>query len=201
MHGSHFSAHKFNDYYYVCFKIPVFAYQMLAALATASLVPKFLPSILSIYPHCTLFDTFTKLVIARGTNRKSRIKIDEKKINEENKNKFTNRFLAGQNVFSYKDGIGEGMVTMLCVAIAAFIILLVIEHGVIRMIKQVIFPHIQRRYPNDDSVVDDDVLREKERIDRMSQNELKAETLAMQNVSKFYGSLCAVNKTSIALKR
>lgn len=117
------------------------------------------------------------------------------------KNEFKKRFLAEQNIFSYNDGIGKYMLTMICVGIAAFIILIIIENGVIRMIKQTIFPHIKRHHPNDNSVIDDDVLREKERIDRMSQKELKSETLAMQNVSKFYGSLCAVNKTSIAIKR
>lgn len=90
---------------------------------------------------------------------------------------------------------------MFCVGIVAFVILIVIEAGAIRMIKQKIFPHIKRRYPNTDPATDDDVLREKERIDRMGLKELKSETMAMQNVSKFYGSHCAVNKTSIAIKR
>lgn len=90
---------------------------------------------------------------------------------------------------------------MLCEGIVAFICLILIEMGVIRMIKQVIFPHIRRHYPINTSVIDDDVFREKERIDKMTLKQLKSETLVMQNVSKFYGSLCAVNRTSIAIKR
>lgn len=102
---------------------------------------------------------------------------------------------------SWNDGIGKKLMLMFCVGIVAFVVLLAIEAGVIRMIKQVIFPHISRRYPKDNPATDDDVLREKERIDRMGQGELKSQTLAMKDVSKFYGSLCAVNKTSIAIKR
>lgn len=110
-------------------------------------------------------------------------------------------FLAEENVFSWKSGIGKDLFIMLVVGIVAFIILIAIEAGAIKMIKQLIFPHIKRNYHNENSVTDDDVLREKQRIDRMSPQQLKYETLAMKDVSKFYGSLCAVNKTSIAIKR
>lgn len=150
-------------------------------------VPTFIVNTFSVYPHCTLTDTFNTLNIARRNNF---VSIKYEKI-----------FLAEQSIFSWNGGISRYLVTMLSVGIVAFIILLIIEKGVIRMIKQVIFPHIKRRYPNDNSIIDDDVLNEKVRIDSMSPAELKSETLAMQNVSKFYGSLCAVNKTSIVIKR
>lgn len=106
-----------------------------------------------------------------------------------------------QNVFSWDDGISKYLLVMLCVGIVAYIVLIVIEGGAIKMLKQLIFPHIKRKYPNDNSVTDDDVLREKERIDRMGLHELKSETMVMKDVSKFYGSLCAVNKTSMAINR
>lgn len=62
---------------------------------------------------------------------------------------------------------------------------------------------MSRKYPAVDAneIVDDDVLAEKERINSMGEHELQAETLVMQNVSKFYGSFCAVNKFSVAIKR
>lgn len=101
---------------------------------------------------------------------------------------------------SWNGGIGKQLVLMLCVGIVTFIILIVIEAGAIKMLKQLIFPYIKRNYRNDNPITDGDVLREKQRIDRMGIQELKSETLAMKDVSKFYGSLCAVNKTSIAIK-
>lgn len=105
------------------------------------------------------------------------------------------------NIFSWNDGITKYLVAMLLVGVVAYIILIAIEAGVMRMIKYRIFPHLKRDYSNNDLVIDDDVQREKQRIDRMGLNELKSETLVMKDVSKFYGSLCAVNKTSIAIKR
>lgn len=110
-------------------------------------------------------------------------------------------FMIDQNIFSWNGGITKDLVLMLCVGVVAYIVLIVIEVGVMKMIKQLIFPSIKRNYPNDNPVIDDDVLREKERIDRMAPNELKSETMVMKGVSKFYGSLCAVNKTSIAINK
>lgn len=92
---------------------------------------------------------------------------------------------------------------MFCTGIVAYIVLICIEAGALKMAKQLIFKLIKRTYPEDDAndVIDDDVLAEKERINRMEEHELKSETLVMQNVSKFYGSFCAVNKLSVAIKR
>lgn len=92
---------------------------------------------------------------------------------------------------------------MCCTSIVSYIVLVCIEAGAIKMIKQFIFRYIKRTYPNVDAneAIDDDVLTEKERINRMGLQDLKSETLVMQNVSKFYGSFCAVNKFSVAIKR
>lgn len=90
-----------------------------------------------------------------------------------------------------------------CTGLVAYGILVLVEAGAIRMIKQQIFKFMKRTYPTVDAneIVDDDVLAEKERINGMGLHELQTETLAMQNVSKFYGSFCAVNKFSVAIKR
>lgn len=87
--------------------------------------------------------------------------------------------------------------------IVVYLILVAIEAGVLKMAKQLIFKHMNRTYPSDDAngVIDDDVLAEKERVNSMGVQALKSETLVMQNVSKFYGSFCAVNKISVAIKR
>lgn len=91
---------------------------------------------------------------------------------------------------------------MIGTGIVAFIILLVIEYGGIKLIKSCIFSFLPRTYPtqNEESI-DSDVRAEKERIDRLSLNDLKSETMIMQNVSKFYGKFCAVNQISLSIKR
>lgn len=90
-----------------------------------------------------------------------------------------------------------------CTGIVAYLILVLIEAGAIKWAKQLIFKYIQRKYPTGDAneIVDDDVLAENERVNRMGLHELQSETLAIQSVSKFYGSFCAVNKFSVAIKR
>lgn len=110
--------------------------------------------------------------------------------------------LAG-NIFSWDRGIGKNLVVMCCTGIVTYLVLVLVEAGAIKMVKQLIFKYIKRTYPTGESneIVDDDVLAEKERINRMELHELKSETLVTQNASKFYGSFCAVNKFSLAVKR
>lgn len=92
---------------------------------------------------------------------------------------------------------------MLCTGVGAFLILIIIEYGALRMIKQVIFQYIKRIYPDNtpSGVDDDDVLAERDRIKNMTPQELKSEMMVMQDVSKFYGKFCAVNKISVSIKR
>lgn len=91
---------------------------------------------------------------------------------------------------------------MIGTGIVVFIILLAIEFGAVKFIKMLIFQFMPKTYPyTDPASIDDDVLTEKERIDQMSLNQLKSETMVMQNVSKFYGNFCAVNKFSVSIKR
>lgn len=88
------------------------------------------------------------------------------------------------------------------IGIVAYIVLVFIESGVFKFIKTYILNAIPRKYPyQNPNTIDDDVNGEKERIDSMSIQELQSETMAMQNVSKFYGQFCAVNQISIAIKR
>lgn len=111
--------------------------------------------------------------------------------------------LSAGNIFSWDRGIGKNLILLVCTGVSAFLLLVAIEAGAIKMIKQLIFKYIPRTYPNADTndAADDDVLAEKERINRMGVQELKSETLAIQSASKFYGSFCAVNKFSLAIKR
>lgn len=90
----------------------------------------------------------------------------------------------------------------LCIGIIGFIILIIIEFGAFKMLKQLIFNKITRNYPTyGPQTVDDDVLVENKRINQMTENDLKRETLVMQNASKFYGKFCAVNKFSVSIKK
>lgn len=106
------------------------------------------------------------------------------------------------NIISWKDGIGKNLVLMLFTGIVAFLVLNMIEYGLLRIIKQFLFRYIKRTYPSNASEVDDDdVSAERDRINNMTEQELKSETLVMKNVSKFYGKFCAVNKMFVSIKR
>lgn len=91
---------------------------------------------------------------------------------------------------------------MLCSGIAAYILLIISDRGAFRMVKQLISRKIRRIYPEIGSkTVDYDVFVEKERVNQMTEEELEAEAVVMQNVSKFYGKFCAVNQISVAIKK
>lgn len=110
-------------------------------------------------------------------------------------------FVAG-NIFSWKEGIGKNLVLMIFTGVAAYIVLIGIELGGLRLVRQLIFRYMKRSYPgNGPETEDDDVAAEKDRINNMSPQELQSETMVMQNVSKFYGKFCAVNKISVTIKR
>lgn len=110
-------------------------------------------------------------------------------------------FVAG-NIFSWKEGISKNLVLMIFTGVAAYIVLIGIELGGLRLVRQLIFRYMKRSYPdNGPETEDDDVAAEKDRINNMSPQELQSETMVMQNVSKFYGKFCAVNKISVAIKR
>lgn len=91
---------------------------------------------------------------------------------------------------------------MLCSGIAAYILLIISERGAFRMVKQLISRKIRRIYPEIGSkTVDYDVFVEKERVNQMTEEEMEAGAVVMQNVSKFYGEFCAVNQISVAIKK
>lgn len=105
------------------------------------------------------------------------------------------------NIFSWDKGIGKNLVCLFCTGIIAYGLLIAIEIGAFKPLKEFIFRIIKRTPPNDEQTpVDGDVLAEKERINQITPQMLKSETMIMQNVSKFYGKLCAVNKFSVSIK-
>lgn len=91
---------------------------------------------------------------------------------------------------------------MIGTGVGAFLVLVFIESGLFKFIRTFILNAIPRKYPyQNPNTIDSDVIAEKERIDNLSEQEMKSETIVMQNVSKFYGRFCAVNKISVAAKR
>lgn len=90
---------------------------------------------------------------------------------------------------------------MILIGIIAYLLLLSIEYGVFKWIFSFI-PRRAKIVPMDDLVdVDDDVLAEKEQINRMTDDELRSQAIVMKNVSKFYGIFCAIKQISLSIKR
>lgn len=99
-----------------------------------------------------------------------------------------------------KSGILPNILFMIIVGIFIYALLVIIECGGFRMIKHSIIRSTRRTYPITE-IYDDDVLAENERINRMNPIRLKAETIAIQNASKFYNKFCAVNKFSAIIEK
>lgn len=89
---------------------------------------------------------------------------------------------------------------MFIIGIVSYVFIIIIEYGFIRIIKQFLFRCITKTYPPN-MREDEDVASERERIKKMTPNELKSEILVMKNVSKYYGKFCAVNRLSTSIKK
>lgn len=104
--------------------------------------------------------------------------------------------------------------TATCLIATAF--LLIIEHGIIRRalsnlrrrrpptqpqpIGQLIDGNVIAMDVVNNNLEDDDVSDLTSRINAMSVDELKSQSLVLQNVSKYYGSFLAVNQVSLEIK-
>lgn len=113
-----------------------------------------------------------------------------------------------------KGGIIINMASMIIVGIMTYLLLLFIESGAFKRLMLITFKRVLGLFkrisssndmPLDGDITrddddDKDVLAERDRINDMTENELRSETLVMKNVSKFYGNLCAVDKISLAIR-
>lgn len=94
---------------------------------------------------------------------------------------------------------------MIATNLLGLIILLLIEHGVFKPIIQLAMNLIPRKssaeLAPEEEPLDDDVCSIKTRINAMNMNDLKAENLILQNVSKYYGGFLAVNQVSLEIKQ
>lgn len=91
---------------------------------------------------------------------------------------------------------------MIVAGIIAYAVLLAIEYGAIKWLVSFAMRSLQKTGSNDNpSTIDSDVLAEKERVNKMTNSELRSQAVVMKNVSKFYGKFCAVDNISISIKR
>lgn len=107
-------------------------------------------------------------------------------------------------MFSWEDGIGVHIVYMLGTGTTLLLVLVLIEMGLFKRYVAFVLNNLPWYWPKPqviDEPIDDDVNSEKARIAAMSLEELKHETIALQNVSKFYGNFVAVNEVSFTVKR
>lgn len=123
----------------------------------------------------------------------------------------TNRVFAWDEKSVLKDLL---YMTATCLIATAF--LLIIEHGIIRRalsnlrrrepptqpqpIGQLIDGNVIAMDVVNNNLEDDDVSDLTSRINAMSVDELKSQSLVLQNVSKYYGSFLAVNQVSLEIK-
>lgn len=97
---------------------------------------------------------------------------------------------------------------MIATSLLSLIILLLTERGVFEPIVAFVKDSIARKSsaecgPQETGPLDedDDVGAIKTRINSMSVDELRAENLILQNVSKYYGGFLAVNQVSLEVKQ
>lgn len=88
------------------------------------------------------------------------------------------------------------------VGVVSFIILIIIEYRLLHKTIYCILSYFQRELPlKAEGVDDNDVYKEKIRIDAMQLEDIQTHNLVMQKLSKFYGSFLAVNQLSIGIKK
>lgn len=152
-----------------------------------------------IHPICALVSSLFK--IGDSINLKSKIKSISAPRIQVNEIIFRNHiFQAHLFIWNMKSAILPNIMIMILVGVFIYILIIIIECGAFRLIKQSIVQSTHRTYPISE-IYDEDVLAENERINRMNPLRLKAETIAIQNASKFYNNFCAVNKFSAIIEK
>lgn len=84
-----------------------------------------------------------------------------------------------------------------------FIILWVIEYRIISVIMRYISRPSTQTTPflHMSNAIDSDVINEKIKVDSMTPEDLQANNLVLQNLTKFYADFLAVKGISVAIKR
>lgn len=86
--------------------------------------------------------------------------------------------------------------------VVSFIILFIIEYRLLNKVIYSILSCFQRQPPlKSEGVDDNDVNKEKLRIDALQPEDIQTHNLVLQKLSKFYGSFLAVNQLSIGIKK
>ncbi|XP_032295539.1 phospholipid-transporting ATPase ABCA3 isoform X3 [Drosophila virilis] len=93
-------------------------------------------------------------------------------------------------------GVLIEILTMVCVGIIIFLLLVLGSYGI-----HLNFEFLKRkRHPDPRTDMDDDVLKEKLRVENMSPEEKAAKNLVLDNLVKYYGPFLAVNQVSLCVE-
>lgn len=91
---------------------------------------------------------------------------------------------------------------MLSVCGICFIILFLLEYRIVFTIIYFVRAFFQRKQNNEcTEMIDDDVQDEKLRISDMTKNQIKTHNLVVQDMTKKYGNILAVNRMSVVVNQ
>ncbi|XP_055535484.1 phospholipid-transporting ATPase ABCA3-like [Wyeomyia smithii] len=106
------------------------------------------------------------------------------------------------DVFSFDNlGIVRNLLFLLFVGASAFCLVLAFEYRLVERIMQKVRKSMLRQWTPPPSEEDSDVLTEKKRVQSMPFTDLRHYNLVMKDITKYYKSLLAVNKLSVAVDR
>lgn len=107
-------------------------------------------------------------------------------------------------MFSWNENsVSKDLLIMVATSVCATLLLLLIEQGSLRRLISYLASLVRRRTVPDpllEEPLDDDVREVKELINAMDVDQLREQSVVLQNVSKFYGSFVAVNQVSLDIK-
>lgn len=102
-------------------------------------------------------------------------------------------------MFSWDEtSVSIELLIMLVTSIVSIIILLSIEQG---LFGRLIAYALSATTHMEEEPLDDDVRDVKDRVNAMTESELRKQNLVLRNVFKFYGSFLAVNEVSLEIKQ
>ncbi|XP_053686915.1 phospholipid-transporting ATPase ABCA3-like [Sabethes cyaneus] len=104
------------------------------------------------------------------------------------------------DVFSFdKLGINRNLLYLLFVGVSSFCLVLAFEYRLVERLIQKLRCRKAKQWTPPPSEEDSDVLAEKKRVQMMPLSELRNHNLVMKDLTKYYKSLLAVNKLSVAV--
>lgn len=98
-------------------------------------------------------------------------------------------------------GIGRGLFYMGLVAIICIAILFLMEFKIFSLAIYYIRSRHKKKLPiiKKSAIINEDVQIEKDKVNKMTEDELTSTNLVVRNLTKFYGGLSAVKELCIAI--